>query len=241
VGVVTMLQFVEYHADAVPDDNLGLARCLFLYIPLLLFAFGWLIGGITAAVEGWSLLQGFLHMTGTLCGLTNPIDDEVIQTKIGMFVESACACLNLGFVALVLQVVAKHPSFQIAMVNIEGTYAEIRSSRRSEIASECIKEFDDQPMLGGQLEAGKREAENHISMLKVEASAACLENFQEHMDKVSKYVKDLEQQVAVLMQERDHLASTALEKDPPPPTNIIVKAFDEQPPLNAPHDAETER
>lgn len=137
VGILTMQQFIEFHADGVPDTMCALVRYLLLYMPILLFAFGLVSGAIVADFEDWSYSDGILHMTGTLVQMANPIDDQTIVTKRGMFIESLCASWNLGFVAIVIQLVSKHPFFHVSLAKIEGTYATYYE-RREETLNEYM-------------------------------------------------------------------------------------------------------
>jgi len=214
VGILTMQQFIEFHADGVPDTMCALVRYLLVYMPVLLFAFGLISGAIVALVEDWSYSDGVLHMTGTLVQMANPIDPQTIQSKKGMFIESLCASWNLGFVAIVIQLVSKHPFFHVSLAKIEGTFATYYERREETVNSP--KKSQVKPVLESQTSTAFDEDDFEVykDQPRVE-----WETFKERnrdlpspidekcFEKVEKYTQLLKAHIETLRAENDSMAA----------------------------------
>jgi hypothetical protein len=215
VGILTMQQFIEFHADGVPDTMCALARYLLVYMPILLFCFGLISGAIVATFEDWSYSNGVLHMTGTLVQLANPIDPETIQTKRGMFIESLCASWNLGFVAIVIQLVSKHPFFHVSLAKIEGTYSTYYERREETVNTPkqtsphdvVLTDTDAAPLDEAEFEKYKEKTREEWEIFKSASRNLSTPVDEQCLQKVEKYTELLKIHIDLLRAENDKLAN----------------------------------
>lgn len=196
VGFLTMLQLVVWQSYDVPDTFCGLLRYVLLYIPCGLLLVGTVMGGLVAGVEDWSFKDGFFHMTGTLCAIANPIDDQVIDTQSGMFFESYCACLNLGVMAMVITVVTQHPVFFKLVSQFEGKFQDYFETRQENVMKYNAEQMDFE--------------DEALRKAKEEADAAIMQIVDLDMSaEVYNYVKSLENECRTLQDSCSRLKSFA--------------------------------
>merc|ERR1712151_502238 len=114
------MSFISSLTDSVPESGLGFARCLFIYIPVVLLATATISGGCIALVEKWAFVDGFYFMVGQICGLTSPLTDVAPITAYGAFCEILFISTEISLAGAVIGIVGAHPITSQVIQLFEG-------------------------------------------------------------------------------------------------------------------------
>lgn len=105
---------------SAPVSCCGLLRYLGLYMPAAILATGAALGSFLALMEEWPWADGFLYMTGRVCGLGNPLVGTTPQHASGYFLLALSFVAELGLRSFVVAFAWGSPHLQGLARLLEG-------------------------------------------------------------------------------------------------------------------------
>lgn len=112
-------------------DFMSFALFAFVLVPLVVVPFSLLFGGILAAIEGWSFLDGFYSVISNVLGLPNPLVDSTPNDDFGRLVDIVVSLWSIGITGTVIAMVggmtlvtrlveSVHPAFVGMLAAVRG-------------------------------------------------------------------------------------------------------------------------
>eukprot|EP00928_Gymnodinium_smaydae_P032248 TRINITY_DN23407_c0_g1_i2.p1 TRINITY_DN23407_c0_g1~~TRINITY_DN23407_c0_g1_i2.p1 ORF type:complete len:340 (+),score=63.30 TRINITY_DN23407_c0_g1_i2:23-1021(+) len=120
LGIAANLSFAVRAIGFIPSTVLGLLRALFLYVPILLVLLSFLCGAVLAALEAWSLEDGFVYMIGQVCGIADPLTLVDVSTDEGYFFLIFCYIIELAVSGVIVGLIGSHPAIEMFITQLEG-------------------------------------------------------------------------------------------------------------------------
>lgn len=92
---------------------------VFVFVPLVTVLLSTVLGGILAAAEGWTFVDGLFFNVSLLCGLTTPLTSAMPSTAIGTLLLVLIAVWSVGFTAAIIGLVTEYQSPVILLRRLE--------------------------------------------------------------------------------------------------------------------------
>jgi hypothetical protein len=109
LGLAASLGASNQLIQAEPLTPWGLFRIFFFYIPVMILLLSLLTGGVMAALQDWSFVDGFLFMVGAICGIEDPLTASRPDSDIGNFFAALCYLIELCVGGVIIGIVGAHP------------------------------------------------------------------------------------------------------------------------------------
>eukprot|EP00418_Pyrodinium_bahamense_P079320 CAMPEP_0179067190 /NCGR_PEP_ID=MMETSP0796-20121207/29363_1 /TAXON_ID=73915 /ORGANISM="Pyrodinium bahamense, Strain pbaha01" /LENGTH=310 /DNA_ID=CAMNT_0020764215 /DNA_START=32 /DNA_END=964 /DNA_ORIENTATION=+ len=120
MGLAASMSMVSHTTQRMPSTTCGLLRYMLIHVPTLLILVSLATGAIMSAIEDWSVFDGFLYMAGVMCGLANPLVDNVPDSPWACFVEVLCVSVELSLGGAIIGIISAHPLAQRVVILVEG-------------------------------------------------------------------------------------------------------------------------
>lgn len=133
MGIAGGMTLVVRMIEKMPPTVLGFFRYIFIYIPVALLVLSLATGVVIGAIEGWSFVDGFFFMVGSMCGLANPLTSVAPVSPSGMFVEVLCMVGELTLGGAVVSIVGAHPLCEACIRSLEGSSFNMKAAQQAEL------------------------------------------------------------------------------------------------------------
>lgn len=108
MGLVAKLSCVERLWHRAPQGAGCFVLVTFVVLPLALLLVAGAMGVVEAAVEGWSMREGFLFMASSMAGRSHAVVGRSVKTSTGALVECLCLALQTALAGTILGFVQGH-------------------------------------------------------------------------------------------------------------------------------------
>jgi len=140
MGMVAGTIVVSTLAEKVPQSTSGLLLLIIVVIPICLMVFGFLLGMILAAVEDWSVVDGFYYMLTDMLGLGIALTSVKPESPQGLFIECIFISVEMAVAGAIVGIVSCHPVVVSLQLWIEGERGQEEGESNSAEAKEAPAE-----------------------------------------------------------------------------------------------------
>lgn len=160
MGVAGNMGVIQRIITRMPGSILWFTFYIFILIPVLLIAVSFLLAFPLAYAEGWRVMDGFLFMIGSLCGLANPLTSVVPHSPHGVFLEILASVSEVALGGAIVGIVGSHPVCDKFVAYLEGEGTLLKNMDTANRKAERIGKF-----------LGKNQSIREAATIAVEAVA----------------------------------------------------------------------